>query len=60
MSKPPFILPTGRGGQIAEDHSTVRIGVERVVYKPILIPKLLQVLHEVCSREQTTHPLLWI
>lgn len=46
MPKPPFIILTGWGGQIEERERILESGVDRVLEKPVDIPKLLRVIGE--------------
>jgi len=44
--KPPFILLTGWGGQVAEATQMAESGVDRVVEKPVDFPRLIDVIRE--------------
>lgn len=44
--KPPFILLTGWGGQVAESTQMAESGVDRVVEKPVDFPRLMDVVRE--------------
>lgn len=46
-AKIPFVLLTGWGGQINEGEKIIDCGVDRVVEKPVILSKLLEVVRDV-------------
>ena len=45
-SKPPFILVTGWGGQLAETEKIADSGVDRIMEKPVGVPQLVAMINE--------------
>jgi PAS domain S-box-containing protein len=46
-SRPPFVLLTGWGGQLAEDELSHHPEVDRILEKPTTIPALLEIINDV-------------
>jgi hypothetical protein len=44
IPKPPFIMVTGWAGQLSEDEILAHPDVDRIVEKPIKVPRLLQIV----------------
>ncbi|MBI5570202.1 MAG: PAS domain S-box protein [Desulfomonile tiedjei] len=44
VPKPPFMLLTGWAGQLAEDEILAHPDVDRIVEKPVKVPRLLEIL----------------
>ena len=58
IAEPPFILLTGWGAQINEQEELAESGFDRVVGKPVIIPKLLEIVktvYEEAAKEKKTH-----
>jgi len=53
MPKTPFVLLTGWGDQVEESRRISECGVDRVVSKPVDIPKLLEILKDVVDKGET-------
>ncbi len=51
IQRPPFILLTGWGGQLAE-HPADQSGVDRILSKPLSIFTLLEVVQEVVDENE--------
>jgi len=47
VPRPPFILLTGWGGQLEEQQKIAESGVDRIVEKPVVLPRLLKLIREV-------------
>ena len=50
ISKIPFILMTGWGGQALSEEKTARCGVDCVVEKPVRIPQLIEAIQEISEK----------
>ncbi len=50
--RPPFILLTGWGGQLAEEEVLAEPQVDRIAEKPITIPRLLEIVYEEVRKAQ--------
>ncbi|HTY26269.1 MAG TPA: response regulator, partial [Desulfomonilaceae bacterium] len=51
--KTPFALLTGWGDQVREIAKMRSAGVDRILIKPIDVPKLLDALHELAGKGET-------
>ena len=51
VTRKPFILLTGWGGQVEEEELIEEAGVDRVLEKPVDIAKLLQVIQELTQNK---------
>lgn len=47
IPRPPFILLTGWGGQLKEQQKIAESRVDRIVEKPVVLPRLLKLIREV-------------
>ncbi len=56
IPKTPFILLSGWGSQITEDEQVAQSGVDKVLAKPIMVPKLLETLRDLVSLSRQNHP----
>jgi PAS domain S-box-containing protein len=56
IPKTPFVLLSGWGWQITEDERITRSGVDKVLTKPVMVPKLLEALRDLVSSSRQTHP----
>ena len=55
VDKTPFVLLTGWGGQLGENKKLAAVGIDRVISKPVMIPKLLEEVHEVLRDLKAGH-----
>lgn len=53
ISKPPFIMLTGWGGQLAREERVYHPDVDKILEKPITILKLLEVVDELTGKNET-------
>jgi PAS domain S-box-containing protein len=53
VAKPPFILLTGWGGQLADDEILLHRHVDRIVEKPVTLPSLVEIINEELRKSET-------